>query len=80
MRLHLLVVSEKKIKMLKSTFVTKKVKYYKWRHHNFCAQTAHNKYLHEIRAHYFQYFNSYNPHRHPQDAVHCPPLRHTISS
>ena len=58
-----------------------KVKYYIWRHHNFLRiNCAHNKYLHEIRAQYLQYFSSYTPHRHPQDARYCPPLPYTISS
>ena len=67
MRFHLLVVSEKKIKMLKTAFVATKS------HHNFlCTNCAHNKYLHEIRAHYLQNFSSYTPHRRRrmQDAGH----------
>ena len=70
MRRHLLVVSEKKIKMLKTAFVAKKkssilggVTII------FCAHTVNiKKYLHEIRAHYLQYFSGYTPHRQPQDA------------
>ena len=31
---------------------------------------SHNKYLHKIRAHNLQYFSSYTPKRHPQDAGH----------
>ena len=41
MRCHLLLVSEKKIKMLKPTFATQKVKYYRWRQITFFAHTAH---------------------------------------
>ena len=44
MRHHLLVVSEKKIKMLKTSFVIAQVKYYRWRHNSFLRLThlGHN--------------------------------------
>ena len=41
MRRNLLVVSEKKIKMLKLLLPMQKVKYYRWRHNNFCAQPTY---------------------------------------
>ena len=41
MRRHLLVVSEKKIKMLKPTFAPARVKFYRWRHNFFCAQPTY---------------------------------------
>ena len=64
MRCHLLVVSEKKIKMLKTTFATQKVKYYRWRHNNFLRTTyIHNKYMYTIRAYYLQYCETYAPYR-----------------
>ena len=55
MRRHLLVVSEKKIKMLKTTFA----------HKNYFLRTTyiHNKYMYTIRAYYLQYCGSYAPHR-----------------
>ena len=54
----------KKIKMLKTAFVATK-SIIGSATITFCAQTAHitNEYLHEIRAHYLQYFSSYTPHR-----------------
>ena len=61
MRRHLLVVSEKKIKMLKTM---QKVKYYRWRHNNFLRTTyTHNKYMYTIRAYYLQYCGTYAPYR-----------------
>ena len=66
MRHHLLVVSEKKIKMLKTTFVHAKVKYYRWRHNNFLRTTyTHNKYIYmyTIGAYYLQYCGTYAPYR-----------------
>ena len=46
MRRHLLVVSEKKIKMLKTTVAPHRVKYYRWRHNIFSRTTyIHNKYI-----------------------------------
>ena len=56
------MVLAKKITMLKTAFVATK-SIIGSATITFCAQTAHNKYLHEIRAHYLQYFSSYTPHR-----------------
>ena len=36
-----MVVSEKKIKMLKNIFEPHRVKYYRWRHNIFCAQLTY---------------------------------------
>ena len=64
MRRHLLVVSEKKIKMLKTTLPPHRVKYYRWRHNIFLRTTyIHNKYMYTIKAYYLQYCGSYAPHR-----------------
>ena len=64
MRRHRLVVSEKKIKMLKTTFAPHRVKFYRWRHNIFLRTTyIHNKYIYTIRAYYLQYCGSYAPHR-----------------
>ena len=51
MRHHLLVVSEKKIKMSKTSFVIAQVKYYRWRHNSFLRLTHLGyKHVHNIRA------------------------------
>ena len=55
MRRHLVVVSEKKIKMLKTSFPPHRVlKYYRW-HHNIFLRTTyiHNKYMYTPRAYIF---------------------------
>ena len=41
MRRHLLVVSVKKIKMLKTPLQMQKVKYYRWGHNNFLPQPTY---------------------------------------
>ena len=43
MRRHLLVVSEKEIKMLKTTYAPPphRVKFYRWRHNIFCSQPTY---------------------------------------
>ena len=41
MRRHLLVVSEKKIKRLKTNLPPHRVKFYRWRHNIFCAQPTY---------------------------------------
>ena len=64
MRRHLLVVSEKKIKMLETTLPKQKVKYYRWRHNNFLRTTyIHNKYMYTIKAYYLEYCGTYAPYR-----------------
>ena len=64
MRRHLLAVSEKKIKMLKTMFPPHRVKFYRWRHNIFLRTTyIDNKYMCTIRTYYLQYCGSYAPHR-----------------
>ena len=41
MRRHLLVVSEKKIEMLKTMFAPHRVKFYRWSHNIFYAQPTY---------------------------------------
>ena len=41
MRRQLFLVSEKKIKMLKTTFAPNRVKFYRWCHNIFCARPTY---------------------------------------
>ena len=67
MRCHLLVVSEKKIKMLNLCLPPHRVKFYRWRHNIFLRTTyIHNKYMCTIRTYYLQYCGSYAPRRRRQ--------------
>ena len=51
MRRHLVVVSEKKIKMLKTALASHKEKYYRWRHNNFLQMThLYYEHVRNIRA------------------------------
>ena len=65
MRRHLLVVSEKKIKMLKTTFAHAKSSSIIGGATIIFMRTTyiHNKYMYTIRAYYLQYCGTYAPYR-----------------
>ena len=58
------MVSEKKIKMLKTILPPRRVKFYRWIQNIFLHTTyIHNKYMYTIRAYYLQHCGSYAQHR-----------------
>ena len=57
---HLIVVSEKKIKMLKLLLSPHKGKYYRWHHNNFLPMThLYYKYLRKLGLNQVHYAGSY---------------------